>query len=486
MSDKWRKILTLIFANGVNYLIGFLTIPFLTRTLSFEDNGTYNQILLLVAFFLLLAQLGINQTITIFMADKRYTHQDVFRTSFRLLTWSGLITAGVFALGFFYFDAVLNNPLIKKYILIAVPALFFQILGSCVTIILVYLNKIRIVSMYTVVSNIIRIAGIFISIKFFESFELLIWWYVVFSALQTLCLLFFVPSDVRSAGVFDASLCREMIVKSWPLLTTSLLGMGIFYIDGFIVSNMMSVKEYAVYRNGAIEIPFIASIYGSVSTIMFPNFARLQSANNTGLILAEKRNLSRTVAAVIFPIILICICFSDTLITWYLSQKYYQSFMVFAVYNFTTLIRVNDYQDLLAIRGRQKIILNVNIIAFIYNIAMNITLIHYVGILGAAIAYTSTVYLIGFLLAVFTAKTYQVKLKEYIDYISLLKMLAAGVAVCLLFRLIPAQPHAVVYALMLLGCLLLIYFIYLQMGFLPVRQLLGILKAKRNAGNIER
>jgi O-antigen/teichoic acid export membrane protein len=479
--NKWVKILALIFANGVNYLIGFLTAPFLSRTLSLEDNGTYNQLILLVNLFVLLAQFGIVNIITVFFADKRYEQNVTFVTSLRVLFFSASFATLLFLSGVFYFHHLLNNPTLQNYIVVAAPVVFFQALGSGIIVILIYFDKVKTVSAYTVISNVVRIAGLFYCIVVLNSITALVVWFTIFTIIQNVILFMFIPKWlINRPYIYNKNLQYEMIQKAWPLLLTSILGVGTLYIDGFMVSGMLSVKDYALYRNGAIEIPFIATVYSSIASIMMPNFARLYSENRITDLLKEKRDVSRLIATIIFPVIIAFIVFSEELIPLYLSDKYYESYLVFAIYNLTTLIRVNDYQDLLTISGRSKTVLNINVLVFIYNIVANVFLLQMFGIAGGAIAFTSTVYLLVWLLVRASCLEFKVLVKEYIDYKSMFIMLFFSLSICILFKLLfPLFAYQNSVLLVFIGLSIFIpYLIYYRMNFIALDKLVDFVKSK--------
>ena len=47
-SNRSFKVIIVAIGNGINVLINFLTLPYLVRSLSFDDYGTYGQVLMII------------------------------------------------------------------------------------------------------------------------------------------------------------------------------------------------------------------------------------------------------------------------------------------------------------------------------------------------------------------------------------------------------------------------------------------------------
>ena len=134
-------------------------------------------------------------------------------------------------------------------------------------------------------------------------------------------------------------------------MLTGVFGYGILYFDGILIAALMPIKEFSIYRNGAIEIPFLSTIYVSVSSVILPEMSRLANENKMDELLALKRKASLNVATLIFRVVFYFIMNGEFLIKTYLSEKYIESAIVFSLYNITTLARITDYHDVFTITG---------------------------------------------------------------------------------------------------------------------------------------
>ena len=59
--------------------------------------------------------------------------------------------------------------------------------------------------------------------------------------------------------------------------------------DGIYVSSLLGVTEFAIYRNGAMFIPLIMSLYAAINSIVLPDISVLFANNNYSEIVRLKR-----------------------------------------------------------------------------------------------------------------------------------------------------------------------------------------------------
>src|SRR5690606_2455208 len=126
---------------------------------------------------------------------------------------------------------------------------------------------------------------------------------------------------------------KIQLVKAVPLGMTTVMGVVILYTDSFMVSNMLGVKEYAIFRNGAMEVPFLSSIYGAISTIVLPELAKLWQEKKVDEVVALKGKIILNSAIVIYPFLALFLFYAQSFIVWYFGEAYVGSAMIFAIYN---------------------------------------------------------------------------------------------------------------------------------------------------------
>jgi O-antigen/teichoic acid export membrane protein len=245
----------------------------MARALDYSSYGSYGQTILVVTLFSAILSAGLSQIIFVYLnSDKKKE------------TLSNNVLAGVFlgAIGTIillitspFISRWLGNPVLETLIYIYSFSLVFIIPNQSFNSFLIFSNKVK-TSMKLILSiNLLKIFLVVIAIQLYQS---------VFFALLGIAIsqfiLFFINVLILKDSLilgFNFKLIFEQIKKGFPLGLTALAGTLILYTDGIMISKMCGVETYAIYRNGAIEVPFISTLYGAVAAIILPEVAKLFS-----------------------------------------------------------------------------------------------------------------------------------------------------------------------------------------------------------------
>jgi O-antigen/teichoic acid export membrane protein len=417
--NRSTKAIVFTFANGVNFLINFLTLPYLARSLSYQDYGSYSQLLIIGSFLILIFGIGMCQVLNVIFVENAGNEKKVFSTIFNLHILSGLL--GIVLLSFTskYIANIFSNDKLALLLIYYSPSVVFQLLATFLNTTLVFFNKVKAVSIITVLANATQIILLLVAIQGFHSI------FMVVLSINIATFLFLpvrfacMPKEHREIRSFDTKIIRNTLRLSWPLFPSSLLGNGIIYMNNFIVGAMLPTKDFAIYRNGSIEIPFISTIYGSITTVMLPDLTKMFAEKRIDEVFALKRKISSITAGVVFPITIYAIIMSHYLIPLYLSSKYQESALIFAVYNLIVLLRINDYLDLLIITKHNRTIFYANAITFILEIVLSVLFVKLFGLTGAVLA---VVIAMAILIGILLVRTLKVTNKRFRDYFDVPKL----------------------------------------------------------------
>jgi O-antigen/teichoic acid export membrane protein len=433
MSDKKNAVL-FVFVTGINTLLNVIFAPYIARAFTKLENGQYGLILLVSNFMVLIFSLGISNVYPILLADNKNDINKVFTNSTFLLVCAGLV-AGIIQIMVGINSMLFLNNNIYLYLLIFTISTFFGILSSILSLQLIYSQKSKSLLVVTLVLNALKILMSVIAIQYVKSFTLFIVFLAGNAALNYFLLFFLTPAAERKFGKINIPYCKVILKESYPYLILSFLGFSILYIDGILVNNLTTTDDYAVYRNGAIEIPFIATIYSSISSVMLNKMAILKSENKIAEIFELKKKTTQTIALLTYPIIIFLIVNADIFIPLYLSNKYYASAIIFSIFCIVSLIRISNYGDLLMLNRNRSTIIIANLIAFVVNIVLNYTLIKLYGSIGGAIAYVASILLLTVILVKNTIKSYQVQLNQYFNLRVLLYLVIISIFFVVIARL---------------------------------------------------
>jgi len=386
-STRSAKILVLTIGNGVNVLINFLTLPYLVRTLSYLSYGTYGQVLLILSLIQGVFTFNLNQISNVIFSQKTQDASTVFSTLFRLCIWMSVIGTLLMFVSIPLVKMVFDNELIPNLLLLSLLNLFCQIPIPVFISVLIYFERVKHTTSILVISNCVKVIVMVISIHFYNSVELMMIGLSLASLFQAVLLFLAIPKEVRKINTYDSKIASSIFKMASPLVLSSFIEKSLFYIDGLMISTMLGTTAYAFYRAGAIEVPFIATLYGAVATILMPEVAKyFADRNYTEIVRLKKAAISTTVFFV-YPVLMYLLFFSNSLVSFYLSEKYVNSVMVFLIFNLSLLVRINDYQDVIIVSGNGKYIFKAVLISTGLNLLLNYVLIHLFGIEGSAMAF---------------------------------------------------------------------------------------------------
>ncbi len=434
-ASKSAKVMVLTIGNGINLLINFLTLPYLVRSLSLLDYGTYGQVLLVITLLQGIFTFSFNQVSNVYFSRNSHSPADVFSTLMRITLWMSLGGTLLMAVLIPFLHMAFDNPDLPDLLWISLINLLGQVPVPIIISVLIYFGRVQQATSVLVVTNLLKIAGMFVSIQFFHSTEILMAWLSVVSILQTLLLFFQVPRHIRELRTFSPLLARSFFAMATPLTISSLIEKSLVYVDGMMISTMLDTGAYAFYRAGAVEVPFIATLYGAVAAIVMPEVAKLLGEKNYREVVKLKRTAISGTAFFVYPVLIFLLFFSQPLIRFYLSDAYASSAVIFAIFNLSLLIRINDYQDILIVGGHSRYIFFSVIVSSILNLILNFILISWMGATGSAIAFIIS---LVFFAAMLTFKTLSVVHCSFTDlfdigHIAKVSLLAFSICVMVKF-----------------------------------------------------
>jgi len=91
---------------------------------------------------------------------------------------------------------------------------------------------------------------------------------VVWSILKFIWLLVLIVKN--GTFVLETSLWKKIVLLLIPLSLHALLGGGMEYVDGFLVTHYFEASDFAIFRYGARELPFVNILIAALAATMIP------------------------------------------------------------------------------------------------------------------------------------------------------------------------------------------------------------------------
>jgi len=465
-------------------LTGLGSAAVLSRILIKSDYAAYKQTLLAYTFLAPLLSLGLPQALFYFLPRDKEHGKTILSGNLLLLFFMGFLFAvAMWCGGNELLAKRFDNPALSKLLLIYSPYGLLILPVSAIGACLVSSDRVKILTIYNVVSRIV----IFV----FVVGMALIWRTpdaAVSGAVIAAFLVFF-PAIFLMYRATDGNDWRpkyaNMISQmkySVPLGIASLMGVISLNLDKVLVSSMCTPDEFAVYVNGAIEIPLIGVITGSVMSILIPELSALYQRKEYPEILSLWHRAMIKCALLIFPIMTFLFLMAPEIMKAIFSAKYIESMHPFRVYLLALPIRITQFGAIFMSTGKTKLILYRSVIGIIINFILSIALIKVIGSLGAAISTVFVVYFWAVSYNVFfIRRILRIDLKSVMPLNELIKAMIISIVAALVFLLSPLFTYlGDVFAIAGLGSIyaILVLGLFDYFGLIEAKHVLLLIKER--------
>jgi len=379
---------------------------------------------------------GLAKIIYTFYSDENHNKLKVFNSNIFTSILLGSLGCLVFYPFIDFISTFFGNPYLSNFLYIYLLSIPFSIFYLSLDSTLIFFDKVKVSAKILVYSNILKIGLVFFSLQFFNSLTLVFFSLLFIPIFQCFIALININPILKISYKYcDFNLIKNQLTFGFPLGVTAIIGVVYKSTDSIMISNLLSVSDYAIYRNGAFEIPFLATLYSSIGAIVLPSISKLFHKKKFHDILVLKRRIISNTFAIIFPMVLFISYYSNDLITTYLSAKYVDSAAIFSIFSLLLLVRINDYEDILIVAKKGRIILYIYLVAFFINLLMNYILIIKIGVLGAAISTVLTMFLISIISINISSKIIGYSFSDFFNFSKIFKTARIFIIsfVCFLF-----------------------------------------------------
>lgn len=444
-----------------------VVVMILSRTLSSFDYGTYQQVWLFYSLALPLFTLGLPSSILYFIprAHSLQRKTVAFQTLF-LLQAIGLAFSLATFLTAPWAAKLFNNPDLVQYLRIFSLYPLLALPPKLVNLLLIAEDRAGLATVVSALSALITL--LFLTVPSLIKMPLV---YTFYSA-NLGAFLFFVWVIVYMIRFYrgqpfhwNLSLLKGQIVYALPLGLSSMLGVISKQLDKAVVSSAFSPDVYAVYVNGAFEIPVIGLLTGSMMTVLIPEFVRrLEHDSSQAGVWSLWNAATKKTALFLFPISFALFVFAPEFMVVMFSLEYLASASIFRIYLALTVLRITQYSALLQALGRTRLILGTSIIGLFISLALSWSLVHLLGLVGPAWANVTATYLWAFIYLVILCRLLDTRFGRVMPWKELARTMTAAIVASLVAWPVKALPvghlpvlvlgsavYAVAYVVMLLA-----------------------------------
>jgi len=393
--SKTARVLALSTGQGLAALVALVALVVLARVLSVRDYATYRQTFLAYQFAAPLLSLGLPTALYYFLPGADRRPRGVLFDNLAALTLMGgvfavfLLAGGNRLLAWRFQNPDLVEPLqwMAAYALFALPA---GAISACLTV----QNRVVQLSVFQVVSRTVTLAAIIVVVLLWPSPFTAIKAHVACEGVVlAFALWLMIRSVPRGAARVSLRGIGAMVHYAAPLGLASLFGTLTMQLDKMIVASLCRPEDFAVYANGAVEIPLLGIITGSIATVILVEMRAAVTKGDYEEALRLFRLAAAKSACILLPAMCFLFVFAEDVVTLLFSRKYAQSVLPFRLFLLILPVRTAFYGPALMALGQTTTVLVRSILDLCVNLVLSVLLVRQWGAIGAAIATVSMLYL---------------------------------------------------------------------------------------------
>jgi O-antigen/teichoic acid export membrane protein len=179
---------------------------------------------------------------------------------------------------------------------------------------------------------------------------------------------------------------------SAPLGLAFMIGAITLQIHAIIVSLLCTPEQFAVYVNGAMEIPLINAVVGAITTIALADMAARVAQGRHLEALELFKSATTSAAFIVFPATVYFALAAYPFIVFLFSDKYADSTVPFLIYLLAAPARVAVYGSALMALGMNRPVLIRTVIDLTLMTSISLAGVYYFGPNGAAWALVISLY----------------------------------------------------------------------------------------------
>jgi len=435
-------------------LVGILTAAILARLLSTAEYGSYRQVFLLYGTLSSALSLGLPQALYYFLPRSPEESRSILSANlFPVVAIGGCVILILWGGGAKFIAGQFNNPELQGLLYLFSPYVLFALPMLAINTCLVSRGRAQLVVLYTVTSRVLLLVGAVLPVLLVSTAAGAVGGAMLATAVASGVGIVIVYRICREGGWLPRwPQIREQVQYSVPIALAGMMGSFAVNLDKLLVSWFFTPSDLAVYANGAMELPLISVVTGSVTSVLLPEFSALfQRGDREGVLAIWHRAMVKC-ATILFPVAVFCFAMAPEVIRILFSAKYNNSVAPFRIYLLTTPLRMTSYGMIPLASGRTHVVLLVEAVSSLLQILLSILLMRRMGPIGAAIAIVLTLYggvFFGFLN--WTRRYLETSWANLLPWRNLGMVLAASLIAGCVFGLMPVLPNGDILRILIIG-----------------------------------
>ena len=381
--------------------LGYVVRAVLARNLGVEDFGLFNSVFAFLGLIGAFDSLGFDKALVKFIPEFRHRNRNDFIKSSLIyvcaimLLINIVIIAAVYLLSsylsFHYFHSAKADIVLK----ILVIGFFIDSFASVLKFAFQGFKELGYYSMIDVIRMALVLLVVYIGIKLNYG---ILGPAVAYTIAPLILLLIFgwiflrkvFPAFFESKFVLDKKMLKDVSKYSIFVTETTAAGLILYYTDILALTYFADLKSVGLYSVALPTARVLIYFTRALGGVVLPLTAELWVKEKKVLLKDGIELLYKYSFIAIVPIVFVMVAFSDLIISVFYGKNYLEASMSMKILSVGMMFTIFNGVNISFFSGigKPKIGAIINYTAAVFNFVLNILLIPYLGILGAAMATT--------------------------------------------------------------------------------------------------
>lgn len=378
-------------------MVNLVAAMVLARLFTKTEYATYRQTFLVYRFSAPLLMLGLPMALYYFLTEESNKPRQILMENVLMLFMGGGLLALFLLLGGADYIAYrFSNPSLRHTLKLIAPYAIFVLPATAFGPTLISRDRVNVAAIYNFVSRAFTLGTVLISVFFLRKVMVAVGAMVGASILTSVIALFLMFHTCNK-GPWHPTLSgmKRQLSYSFPVGLSQIIGTMSRDIDKIIVSSLCAPSVFAGYINGAMEVPFIGILTGSVTSVLVVDYTKLYREGKVDEIVRLIHQAMFKTGMVLIPLMFFLFLIAPEIMVVLFGSKYAISAQFFRVYLLLLPVRTLTFGSILRATGRTWPILGQPLLTLPVNAIFSWWGVKYYGPLAAAVVTVITTYTIA-------------------------------------------------------------------------------------------
>ena len=367
----------------------------LSRVFTEAEYATYRQTLLVFNVAGSILGLGLAQALLFSLPTEKHRKRGVLLECMLPVLFCGAV--------FFFFMLcggnrlfawLFNNPALAVTLLIVSPIALLQLTSGLLPKCMVATDHVETAAIFGATSRLAVVFVVLIAVWFFPTVNAALFANIFMFGLIAAIAVYLMLS-VCQVGFPTFEGVSKQLAFGIPFAFSTMIGTLSRNIDRTMVSIFCIPEQYALFENGALELPLVQVITGSMTAILMVDYRVMLQEGQTAEVLSLLQRATMKSATFLIPLMFLLLCVAPEFMVCLFSEKYRASADVFRIYLLLLPIRTLVFSSVALASGRTRSLAVVATITLICNVILNYFAIRSFGYIGSAVATVVVIYCVS-------------------------------------------------------------------------------------------